>query len=94
VLALADGSINNPIFTEGPDALSAAAQAISNGTERVIDLRVAVGRNEEKLAVRQDTLRAESAILGETFNALTARLEASYLLTSRLSNLSLLNFIR
>lgn len=108
-LALADGNIDNAVLTETSDVLTASAQAISTGTERVIDLRVAVGRNEETIAVRKETLSAETAILAETFNALTGRdqyeaatelrqlessLEASYLLTSRLSNLSLLNYIR
>lgn len=108
-LALADGSLDNPILADDPGVLTQASQSINDGITQVIDLRVKIGQGEERVTIRQDTLVAENSILSETFNALTGRdqfeaatelrqletsLEASYLLTSRLANLTLLNNIR
>lgn len=110
VLALADDHANHSILSaDTTDVLKTASQTVTTATELVIDLRVRVGRSEEQILARQDTLVAETTILSETFNDMTGRdqfeaatelqqlessLQASYLLTARLSNLTLLNFIR
>jgi flagellar hook-associated protein 3 FlgL len=64
---------------------------------------------QEQLSVQKESLDIEETIFTSAFNALTARdqyeaagalkdlessLEASYLLTTRLASLSLLNFLR
>ena len=108
-LALADDSSNHPIISGSQTVLSTASQTITTATDSVIDLRVETGRNQEVFEERQNVLVAENRVLTQTFNDLTARdqfeaatelrqlensLEASYLITSRLSNLTLLNYLR
>ena len=108
-LALADGAVSHPLFTGNSDVLMTAAQTITSASDSMIDLRVTVGNRQEQIVTRQNTLVAETSILSEAFNKMTGRdqyeaaseltlletsLEASYLLTSRLSNLSLVNYLR
>jgi flagellar hook-associated protein 3 FlgL len=72
-------------------------------------MRSEIGLDQKRLADRLTDLGRENTILTETFNQMTARdqydaaaelkvleanLETSYALTARLSNLSLLNFLR
>ncbi len=90
------------IFTQGTDA-------ISRSTEAIIQLESRIGVSEGLIEKADEQQRAESLSLGTAINGLIGRdqfdaatelkqleaqLEASYLVTSRLSNLRLTNFLR
>lgn len=89
--------------------LQSAASRILSGETAVTNLRSDRGVIQQQIDRSLASLDIEETILTRTFNELTARdqyeaaselreleanLEASYLLTSRLSNLTLLNFLR
>ena len=89
--------------------LSDAANTVIQATDAMIDLQVTTGAKQEEIETRQRSLVAESTLLAQAANDMISRdqfeaatelrrlessLEASYLLTSRLSNLTLINFIR
>lgn len=107
-IALAADTADNPVLTGESSVVADAAAGVVNATDMLIDLRVITGNKQEQVAIRQQNLVTESTILSEAFNELTYRdqfaavselrqmetaLEASYLLTSRLSNLNLTNFL-
>jgi flagellar hook-associated protein 3 FlgL len=110
VLALADPINNPPVLLSlNPDVVDAAADRVSSGTVTLTNVRSELGVKQEQIRADQKLLDIEETIVTTAFNSLTARdqfeaasalkilesnLEASYLLTSRLASLSLLNFMR
>jgi len=109
VLALADPADSPVLISQNPDLVLTAAQQLTSGLTSLTSLRGDRGVAQEQITMRQESLDIEETIFTSAFNALTARdqfeaasalktlestLEASYLLTSRLANLSLLNFLR
>ncbi len=97
------------LFSTNPGVLQSAAARLSSGEAALTSLRSDRGVIQEQITNRQSALDLEETILTSHFNALTTRdqyeaaselreleanLEASYLLTARLSNLTLLNFLR
>lgn len=108
-LALAKSGENIPILDMDSPALQKAALNLSAGETALVNLRGDRGVIQEQIANQGTTLDREELIFTDAFNDLTARdqyeaatelrdleasLEASYLLTTRLSNLSLLNYLR
>ncbi|KCZ63210.1 hypothetical protein L53_08035 [Hyphomonas sp. L-53-1-40] len=82
--------------------------SLSSSETQITNLRADLGVYEERNAIEQQTLDTEETLLTASFNDLTARdqyeaatelqslqttLEASYLITARLSQLSLLNYL-
>lgn len=91
------------------EARLSAARTVAAGQTALTNMRSEIGLDQKRLADRLTDLGRENTILTETFNQMTARdqydaaaelkvleanLETSYALTARLSNLSLLNFLR
>lgn len=89
-------------------ATSAAGLALKAETE-LVGMRAAVGVSEGRIAERKAQYQAEESVLTQLLNARTARdpfeaaaqlqllesqLEASFIVTARLGNLSLANFLR
>lgn len=109
VMALSGPDEALPILGAGSDSVYAAAQSVSNGQTALTNLRASVGLTQAQVETAKDSLSVEKTVFTAAFNELTARdqyeaaaelkelessLEASYLLTSRLANLTLLNFLR
>jgi len=110
VIALADPINNPPtILAQNPDTVEAAADRIADGIVSLTNVRSELGVRQEQTKIQQKSLDVEETIVTTAFNSLTARdqyeaasalkilesnLEASYLLTSRLASLSLLNYLR
>ena len=108
-LAAARGNAENPIFASPSTVLNDGANTVVAATDRIIDLQVTTGSKQEQIVARQRVLVAETTIMSQSLSDLVSKdqfeaatelrrlessLEASYLLTSRLSNLTLTNFIR
>lgn len=108
-LALTKPGENIALFDLDSPALQRSAISLSSGETALVNLRGDRGVNQEQIALSTAALDKEELIFTSLFNALTAKdqyeaatelkdleasLEASYLLTSRLSNLSLLNYLR
>ncbi|MHA7871385.1 MAG: hypothetical protein ACX939_03445 [Hyphococcus sp.] len=89
--------------------LTNGANQIFDAEARLIDLRAAVGVNEGRIADAIERYENEESVMTTLFNEKTLRdpfeaasqlqllesqLEASYLLTARMSRLSLANFLR
>lgn len=109
VISLAGPDEGIAVFDADASAFHSAASRLSSGETALTRLRSDRGAVQQEISNRQSALDLEETILTRSFNALTARdqyeaaselreleanLEASYLLTARLSNLSLLNFLR
>ena len=109
VAALADPDTGPTLIAQSSEVLDQAAGSLLAGSTDVTNLRADKGTNQAEIKNRLDALDAEETLAVEAFNGLTAKdqfeaateleevetaLEASYLLTSRLANLSLLNFLR
>jgi flagellar hook-associated protein 3 FlgL len=109
VLAISDPADSPLLIAQNPSLVNTAAQGLSSGLTALTNLRADRGVVQEQLATQKESLDIEETIFTIAFNALTARdqyeaagalkdlessLEASYLLTSRLASLSLLNFLR
>ena len=109
VMALAGPDENLPILAGSTTIVGAAAQSLRSGQTELTNARALLGLSEAQMAQEKESLDIEERILTLSFNEMTARdqyeaaselreletsLEASYLLTSRLANLSLLNFLR
>ncbi len=82
---------------------------LDRGRTLLVDVEASIGIRQDSLLSELDLLGREKVLLTSSFQDLTgkdqyeaatqlkeleANLEASYLLTSRLSNLSLLNYLR
>lgn len=108
-LALAQEGQTPNLFQQDASILHNAANTLATAKTALTDLRADRGVIQEQIALAKQSLDTEETILTQSFNNLTARdqyeaaaelkeleskLEASYLLTSRLAGLSLLNFLR
>lgn len=109
VMAISRMSNNLTLFSENPEIVSASAERIGTGSTALVNLRADIGIAQERIAKSRESLDTEETILNSVYNSMVGRdqydaaselkqleagLEAAYLLTARLSNLSLLNFLR
>lgn len=109
VMAISGMDDNLPLLTQNPGIVRAGAERIGSGSNALVNLRADVGIIQERVAKAKTSLDTEETILNSVFNNMVGRdqydaaselkqleasLEAAYVLTSRLSNLSLLNFLR
>jgi len=109
IFALSGSDEAIPLFEGNSDAVQAAATTLTEGQGQLTNVRADRGVLQSQLARSQESLNLEETILTATFNQMTGRdqyeaaselrqletsLEASYTLTARLANLSLLNFLR
>lgn len=109
VMALSGSEDNIAFFSQNPEVVRGGAERLSSGTTALVNLRADVGIIQERVAKSLETLDTEQTILNSVYNNMVGRdqydaaselkqleasLEAAYVLTSRLSNLSLLNFLR
>lgn len=99
-----------PALIEGnPSILQDASTRVGEGQAQIMTLRADRGVVQAEIAERLETIDSEETLLTNAFNDMAARdqyeaatelrelernLEAAYLLTSRLANLSLLNYLR
>lgn len=108
VMAIA-GQGNSPALLNQASPLVAAADRLAEGQVALTNRRAEVGVAQNRIADGLSALDLEETILTRAFNEVTSRdqyeaaselrelesnLEASYLLTARLSNLSLMNYLR
>jgi flagellar hook-associated protein 3 FlgL len=99
----------NTGFADREAALARAGEGLIEASGDVIGIRARIGASEERIAAADERLEAEATALGLTYNQQTARdpyeaaallqqieaqLESSYLVTSRIANLSLANYLR
>ena len=85
-----------------------ALERLERGRTNIVNTQASVGMRRESIADEQALLQREQTLLNQAFTDLVgkdqfeaaaqlreleANLEASYLLTTRLSNLTLLNFL-
>ena len=109
ILALAGSDEGIPFARGDAPAMEQALQRMEGGRTAIVDAQASVGlqlasiESEKSLLAREETLlhKAFTDLAGKDqyeaatqLKVLEANLEASYLLTSRLSNLSLLNYLR
>lgn len=109
VLAISDPADSPVLISQNPDIVLSGVQLLSTGTDSLTNLRAEKGVFQEQIATLKETLDVEETIFTNALGALTARdqyeaasalkqleatLEASYLLTTRLASLSLLNYMR
>ncbi|WP_425409231.1 flagellin [Hyphococcus sp.] len=95
-------------FADRDAALSAAATGLIESSNGVAEIRSRIGAVEERMVAAQARLDAENTALGETYNERTARdpyeaatllqqlesqLQTSFILTARISQLTLSNYI-
>jgi flagellar hook-associated protein 3 FlgL len=99
---LAPTTLNSAVYTD-------AASSISNGIDGITNLKARLGIEQGALTRNKQRLDSEQVILNTTLTELTGRdqneaaielkqlevqLEATYILTNRLSSLTLLNYLR
>ena len=109
VLSLSGSDETLAVLSGDSDAVRNAVDSLANGQAKLTDVRAERGILQSQIAHAQTSLDLEETILTQTFNQMTARdqyeaaselqnletsLEASYTLTARLSNLTLLNYIK
>ncbi|WP_439619696.1 flagellin [Hyphomonas sp.] len=109
VMALSGPDETLALFDGNSPAVFAAAETLQSGQTALTNRRADVGISQAQIERRKEALDIEETVLTATFNETTARdqyeaaselrelesnLEASYLLTSRLANLSLMNYLR
>lgn len=109
VMAVAGSDNNLAMLRQNPGLVEFAAIRTADGQTALTNLRGDQGVLQQRIADEQSALDVEETILTEAFNKMTGRdqfeaaselrelennLEASYLLTARLSNLSLTNYLR
>ncbi|KDA01817.1 flagellin [Hyphomonas oceanitis] len=109
VMALSGPDEALPILNGASSAVAVAAQSLTDGQTSLINVRAVVGLSQARVQTEKESLGVEKTVLTAAFNELTARdqyeaaselkelessLEAAYTLTSRLANLTLLNFLR
>jgi flagellar hook-associated protein 3 FlgL len=109
VMAISGMEDSLPLLSQYPEIVRSSAERIGTGTTAVINLRADLGIIQERISKEQLSLDTEETILNSVYNGMVGRdqydaaselkqleasLEAAYVLTSRLSNLSLLNFLR
>ena len=107
---LAAGSVGpNALGRNTEQILRLSAESLGAAQTALVDLRADVGVSQSRVSNGLEALEQEETIVTEIFNTLTARdqyeaatellqlqtnLEATYVLTSRLSGLSLVNYLR
>jgi len=109
IMSLSEPGAVEPLAAVGTPAMDAALERLERGRTLLVDVEAGIGIRQSSLQNELDLLGRERLLLTSSFQDLTgkdqyeaatqlkeleANLEASYLLTSRLSNLSLLNFLR
>tara|TARA_R110000782_G_scaffold126992_1_gene218550 strand:+ start:4815 stop:5795 length:981 start_codon:yes stop_codon:yes gene_type:complete len=109
VMALSGPDEALSLFAGNSPSVYAAAESLGYGQTALTNSRAEVGISQAKVARQKESLDVEETVLTAAFNETTARdqyetaselrelegnLEASYLLTSRLANLSLMNYLR
>jgi flagellar hook-associated protein 3 FlgL len=109
LMALSDPENSPALFQADPDIALSGAERLSNGITALTNVRADRGVIQEQIEAEKKSLDIEETIFTTALNSLSARdqyeaastlkqleatLEASYLLTSRLSSLTLLNFLR
>lgn len=108
-LAMTVVAAEETAFPDRNEALLAAGGGMIQAANDVIGVRARVGAAEERIAATSDRLAAEATALGVAYNerasrdpyeaasrlqALESQLEASYVVTSRISQLTLANYFR
>ena len=108
-LALSGSDDDLSILRQNPALVQNAVDRLSEGQVAITSLQAERGVIQKRIADDQSALDVEETILTAAFNRMAGRdqyeaaselqelesaLEASYLLTARLSNLSLLNYLR
>ena len=108
LMALGDPAAGVPDVSGNADMLQLAADRTAAGESAMTELRAERGLIQAQIQRQMDALDSEETVLVQAFNEMTGRdqyeaaselkeleanLEASYLLTTRLANLSLLNFM-
>jgi flagellar hook-associated protein 3 FlgL len=109
VLALSGSDETLALFDGNSDALIQATDTIADGQAALTNVRAERGILQAQIETSKSALDVEETVLTHAFNQMTARdqyeaaselkqletsLEASYTLTARLANLSLLNYMR
>ena len=109
VMALGNPEEGVPAISSNRDFLELGANRARTGVTDLTQLRASRGLIQAQISRGLETLGTEEVVLTNAFNVLTSRdqyeaaselkeleasLEASYLLTSRLASLNLLNFLR
>lgn len=109
VLALAGSDETLALLNGNSDTLIQAADTLAEGQAALTNVRAERGIIQAQIESSKDALDLEETVLTQSFNQMTARdqyeaaselkqletgLEAAYTLTARLSNLSLLNYMR
>lgn len=109
ILALSSTSEAQPFAQVGTPAMDLALERLERGRTHLVETQSGVGIRQASLESEQSLLEREETLLTAAFfdiagkdqfeaatelKQLETNLEASYLLTSRLSNLSLLNYLR
>lgn len=108
-MAASDDSLSNFSNTEALDIIAGSANKLIQADANLTQLRAATGILQERVSNGMDGLAKERLVLSGLLEGMTARdqyeaaselksleasLEASYMLTARLSQLSLMNFLR
>ena len=108
ILSLAHSADGLAFAAGGSPAMDQALERLERGRTNIVNTQAAVGMRRESIADEQALLQREQTLLNQAFTDLVgkdqfeaaaqlreleANLEASYLLTTRLSNLTLLNFL-
>ncbi len=109
VLSLSGSDESLALFNGNSDALTGATDTLADGQAALTNARAERGILQAQIETSKSALDLEETVLTHSFNQMTARdqyeaaselkrletgLEASYTLTARLANLSLLNFMR
>ena len=109
VMALSDPASSPALFRTNPEISLAGAEQVSAGLSDLTNLRADRGVTQSQIEMEKASLDIEETIFTKELNSLWGRdqyeaatalkqletaLEASFMLTSRLSSLSLLNFLR
>lgn len=109
VLALGRSSENIALVNQNPDLLLNAASRTAGAKESLIFLRGELGMNQQRIESAKENLDTEETILNSLHTDIAGRdayeaanelklletsLESAYLITGRVSRLSLLNFLR
>ena len=109
VLALAGSDETIALLNGKSETLLAATDTLAAGQAALTNVRAERGIQQKQISDQQEYLSLEKTILNQAFNQMTGRdqyeaaselkqletaLDAAYTLTARLSNLSLLNYLR
>lgn len=109
VMAISGTPDGLTLLSQNPEIVRSGAERVGIGSTALVNLRADVGIVQERVAKEQQGLDTEETILNSVYNQMVGRdqydaaselkqleagLESAYLLTSRLSNLNLLNFLR